>query len=301
MNFQRIICAALFTAACLSADSLKYTYDPAGRLATVTSASGTVVTYSYDAAGNLIRRSVSGSAALATVSAASYSGLSVAPGSLVSAFGQKLAILPATAPTLPLPTTLGGTTIDVKDSTGAHSAAQLVAVYPTQANFVIPAATATGPAVITVTAGDGTVTTGAVTIESTAPGLFTANASGQGLAAALRLRVDASGNQTTSGIAQFDASGNLVPVPIDLGASTDQIYLILFGTGIRGVSALSKVQVTAGQQALPVIFAGDQQQFPGLDQVNIGPLPRALAGQGQVAIQLTVDGKRANVVTAVFK
>jgi hypothetical protein len=30
--------------------------------------------------------------------------------------------------------------------------------------------------------------------------------------------------------------------------------------------------------------------------VNIGPLPRSLAGRGEVDIVLTVDGKRANTV-----
>ena len=40
-----------------------------------------------------------------------------------------------------------------------------------------------------------------------------------------------------------------------------------------------------------------QGQFVGLDQINIGPLPRSLAGRGEVNILLTADGKPANTVT----
>ena len=53
---------------------------------------------------------------------------------------------------------------------------------------------------------------------------------------------------------------------------------------------------------VPVPFSGPvpQGQFEGLDQLNIGPLPRSLAGRGEVEIVVTVDGKQANVVTAAF-
>lgn len=37
--------------------------------------------------------------------------------------------------------------------------------------------------------------------------------------------------------------------------------------------------------------------FLGLDQVNIGPLPRTLAGRGTVNLHLTVDGNRSNTVS----
>ena len=40
-----------------------------------------------------------------------------------------------------------------------------------------------------------------------------------------------------------------------------------------------------------------QPQFVGLDQANLGPLPRSLIGRGEVDIILTVDGKTANAVT----
>ena len=53
--------------------------------------------------------------------------------------------------------------------------------------------------------------------------------------------------------------------------------------------------------SVPVLFAGAQGTFAGEDQVNIGPLPRSLAGQGNVNLILAADGQAANVVNVTFK
>lgn len=84
--------------------------------------------------------------------------------------------------------------------------------------------------------------------------------------------------------------------PIDLGPEGDQVTLLLFGTGIRGRSALAAVTCTIGGVSVPVSFAGSQGDLVGLDQINVGPLPRALAGRGEVDLVLLVDGKAANTV-----
>ena len=72
-------------------------------------------------------------------------------------------------------------------------------------------------------------------------------------------------------------------------------FLLLFGTGIRGFR--SEVTATVGGEEVPVLGAVPQGEFVGLDQVNLGPLPRSLLGRGEVEIILTVDGKTANTVT----
>jgi len=48
---------------------------------------------------------------------------------------------------------------------------------------------------------------------------------------------------------------------------------------------------------VPVVFAGPQGQFTGLDQINV-QLPASLAGKGEVDVVLTVDGVVANTVRA---
>lgn len=53
---------------------------------------------------------------------------------------------------------------------------------------------------------------------------------------------------------------------------------------------------TIGGTPVMVGFAGAQGGFVGLDQLNLGPLPRSLAGRGEVDVVITVDGKVANTV-----
>ena len=85
-----------------------------------------------------------------------------------------------------------------------------------------------------------------------------------------------------------------MPAPIDLGPTGEQVYLILFGSGFRGRSNLAAVTVKIGGTNMDVLYAGAQGDLVGLDQINIGPLPRSLAGRGNVNLEVTIDGKMAN-------
>jgi uncharacterized protein (TIGR03437 family) len=130
-----------------------------------------------------------------TISAASFDKPSfdqpakVAPESIAVSFGASLATREEGADTIPLPTSIAGTTVKVRDSAGAERLAPLFYVKSSQVNFLIPAGTATGVATITITSGNGIVSTGTVRIAPVAPGLFAANADGQGVAVASALRV----------------------------------------------------------------------------------------------------------------
>jgi uncharacterized protein (TIGR03437 family) len=139
-------------------------------------------------------------------------------------------------------------------------------------------------------------------VEAVAPSLFTANASGLGVAAAVATRVKADGSQSSEVVFQCVAGpGTCVAKPIDLGAAGDRVYLLLFGTGIRGRSGLPAVRLTLDGANVPVDYAGAQSEFAGLDQVNAGPIPRSFAGRGETAVELTVDAKPANIVTISFQ
>lgn len=222
--------------------------------------------------------------ALTILSAASYSGVSVAPGSIVSAFGSGLA----------------GGIVTVTDSKGASSAAQVLAASATQVNFVMPSSSAAGKAAVTVSSEGIPVSTGTVLVETVVPGLFSANADGKGVAAALALTVGADGTQSAQYIFDQAASaGSRTGVPIELGIPGTQVYLLLFGTGMR--SAARKAAATVGGVAVSVAGPVAQSEFAGLDQVNLGPLPAALSGRGEVAIALTVDGKPANLLTVTIR
>ncbi len=231
---------------------------------------------------------------VATVSAASFSGQTLAPDSIVAAFGVNLATGVVVSNMLPLPTSLAGTTVRVRDSVGAERLAPLFFVAPQQINYLIPEGTGTGAATITVTSGDGSLSIGAVSIAAIAPGLFTANANGQGVAAAVALRVKAGGAQIYEPVSRFDQAQNrFVALPIDLGPPGDQVFLIMFGTGMRNVSSLAAAALTIGGTNAELLYVGAQGEFVGLDQVS-ARLPRSLIGRGEMDVALTVDGRTAN-------
>jgi hypothetical protein len=107
---------------------------------------------------------------------------------------------------------------------------------------------------------------------------------------------------TASSYTSYDAAlGQNVASPLSLGAETDSVYLVIYGTGIRGATSLSKVSVQVGGQKAAVQHAAAQGTYPGFDQVNVGPLPRSLAGAGSVEVVMTVDDNRANRVTLTIQ
>jgi len=246
-------------------------------------------------------RRISAPAAITTVSAASFDGTTLAPESIVAAFGSNLATAAQIAQTTPLPTALAGINITIRDNAGTDRIAPLFFVSPTQVNYLIPVNTLPGAATVTLTASDGSTAVGIVQIANVAPSLFTANASGQGLAAAVVVRARNNGSQVTEPVARWDAALNrFVAAPIDLGAEGEQVYLVLFGTGVRNRSSLGQISARIGGTDAPVLFAGAQNDFVGLDQINV-LLPRSLAGRGEVDVVLSADGKNANTVRVSIK
>ena len=232
-----------------------------------------------------------------TVSAAGYTG-PVASASIVAGFGVTGAADGA-AQMIPLPTSLGGVSIRVTDSEGADSAAEFFFSSNLQSNFLIPAGAALGDAVVTVFQGDQILATGSVRIEPIAPALFTANNNGMGVAAARFILVLPDNSQVEDFI--FDPNlpvGSRTALPIDLSGEGELVFLVLFGTGIRGFT--DEVTATVGGVAVPVPAALAHADLVGLDQANLGPIPPELIGAGEVEIILVVDGVAANAVTVRF-
>ena len=78
------------------------------------------------------------------------------------------------------------------------------------------------------------------------------------------------------------------------------MFLILFGTGIRYYNPTSEAEVRIGNLSVNALYAGRQDDFAGLDQVNI-PLPKTLMGQGDVDLVLKLGGKTTNTVKLRLK
>jgi uncharacterized protein (TIGR03437 family) len=263
---------------------------------------GGIYPLAITASGTTIRAqqlSLSVTGAIATVSAADYRGDKIARDAIVAAFGAGLATATQSATATPLPTTLTGVTIRVRDSGGIERLAPLFFVSPRQINYQIPPDAATGSATVTVINGNTVVANGAMQITDVAPSLFSASSDGSGVAAALALRVKSDNSQSYEAVAQYDDSQRkFIALPIDL--SDGQVYLILFGTGLRYRSSQEAVKVKIGGVEVPVFYAGEQGAFAGLDQIN-ALLPTNLSGRGEVDVEVTVDGQSANTVRLSLK
>jgi uncharacterized protein (TIGR03437 family) len=228
---------------------------------------------------------------MATFSAASYNG-ELASESIAVAFGENLSSGTASAASLPLPTTLGGVTVKIKDSAEVEREAPLFFVSPGQINYLVPAGASVGPASVTIYKDGSLIAGGLIPMTASAPGVFTADSSGLGAPAALVLRVRGE-EQTLEPVSQYDGTlQRFVPAPIDLGPESDQVFLILFGTGFRS----SPVSVMIGEDNAEVPFSGGLAGLAGLDQANVR-LSRSLAGKGDVRVLLTADNRSANPVT----
>ncbi|MEP7341593.1 MAG: choice-of-anchor Q domain-containing protein [Acidobacteriota bacterium] len=227
----------------------------------------------------------------AVVSAASFKGSPFAQESIVALFGENLTGGIAVASTVPLPTILDSTSIMVSDSTNTGRTAPLFFVSPGQINFQIPPGTAVGAATVSVVRNGNVIASTSVTIATVEPSLFTTNASGTGTPAAVLFRV-------RNGVVTNEA---VTSAAIDMGPDGDVLVLVLYGGGIRKRSSLAAVTMKIGGVNVGADFAGEAPGFIGLDQINTAALPRSLAGKGVVNLELTVDGKPANVVTLNFK
>jgi len=244
---------------------------------------------------------------LRTASAAASYGWGSAPGELVAGYagiGTVLAQGTQEASVIPLPSEMQGAQVQLTDSNGAVWLAPLLYVSAGQINYQIPSGVAPGLANVAVLNGSAMVAAGVLEVTNIAPTLFTANATGQGVAAAQIQRVHPDGSYAYEGVAIYDStSEQFVPAPISFNG--DSLYLILYGTGFDQSSGPPGTQVQVVKsfgyvQLSPVLYSAAQGQYAGLDQIDV-QLPESLAGAGQVTVNVTIDGQTANPVTIAFQ
>jgi uncharacterized protein (TIGR03437 family) len=198
------------------------------------------------------------------VNAASWSS-PVSPGAPTAVFGTDLAASQQ-AGTPPYATTLGGTTVTINGT-----AAPLLFVSPGQINFQMPSAVAnsewfnvaSAQMVVTMAAGSSaSVTFGLGSL----PGLFTADGSGCGQAAALNIRAD--GSVSVNSPSSSAAPGDYVALyGTGFGFSAMQP---VDGAAARGVATLQTAPgLTLDGSLTPTIaYAGLAPTLTGMDQIN---------------------------------
>ena len=177
-------------------------------------------------------------------------------------------------------TTLGGLTMTVKDSRGVQRPAPLLYA-SNRVDYIVPSGTSEGLATVSLSRSDGRTSTGILYIQALTPRLLRGFASAP---AAIVTRV-------REGVSRVEQVIETTPpfwVPIDLGPATDEVFLVLFGTGVRHRRSLEDLKVVFLNNSNSPNFrlvqgviehAGAQGEFAGVDQVNVR-LPRTLAGSG---------------------
>jgi uncharacterized protein (TIGR03437 family) len=235
-----------------------------------------------------------GAAFLWTVSAADGYREAASADSLVSGYGTEM---------IPAGATADNILVEVTDSTGRTAPATVLFASPGQINYLMPETVTGTRADVWVKYAGRATAGGIVRLGRLAPALFSANYTGQGVAAAWLVRVPASdpAARIYEAVAHYDeATQKFVPTPIDFGAAGDRLFIELYGTGFRNVQQPSSSTLAVGGTALALTYVGKQPQFAGLDQAN-AELPRTLAGAGEVPVVLTVDGQAANQVSLMFR
>ena len=285
LGFVVYICAAT-----LAAQTVNYNYDQAGRLSSVVYPNGTTATYAYDASGNLLRKliatPVAGTPTPApfnngVVNAASEQGTSVAPGEMVVIYGNGVGpaalsffqITPAsffdtiTANTtvtfdgIPAPfyyASAGQTVVIVPYSVAGQTSTQMVVTY----NGV-----ASAPMKLTVV--------------PSAPGLFSANASGTG----------------NGSIVNADGTVNTPANPAARGS-----YVSLYGTG-EGQTSPPGVDGRIALSVYPKPVLPVKVSIGGIDATSgilyAGSAPTLVAGVFQVVVTIPTSVPAGSVPIVV--
>jgi uncharacterized protein (TIGR03437 family) len=196
-------------------------------------------------------------------------------------FGSNLAAGTESADHLSPPTSLGGISLRLLDSSGAARLAPLFYVSPSQINFEVPAGAATGQITLEIVNAPAQIDPVAARVDTLAPALF---AYDDNTALAYALRIEPDGRST------------VLSVRTTIVLDDRPVYLVLYATGIRNRSSLENVRCTIGGTSLSVEYAGPNGSgMPGLDQVNLRLTPD-VKKLGFANLSLTVDGITSNTV-----
>jgi uncharacterized protein (TIGR03437 family) len=215
----------------------------------------------------------------ALVNAASLTGGSVAPSENVLLTGSGFV-------------GTGQPVVLLRDSTGTNLPVAAQAS-TSQIQFQVPSTAALGPATLTITRDDGGSANAVVSVDAFAPGLYSAAGNGRGAALAEVVSVAPDGTQASFPAYQCDATGNCSAVPIDPGDGSEDMLLVLHGTGIRNAGF---VGAQIGGVDVETVSYTPSLIMSGVDDVTLR-LNRQLVGLGEVPVVMMVGNKPANLVT----
>lgn len=195
------------------------------------------------------------------------------------------------AASLPWPQSLGGVEAEIRDTpSGPGVRAGLTYAGSGQVNIQVPPRVTAGPKRVVLSIdGVAEAATGEMLVQAVAPGLFTADGSGTGPAAAYAALYRADGSVADQTLFRCEA-GRCFTIPMDSGQAGDRLILTVYGTGWRGGVATT---ATIDGRPAEILFTGAHPEIPGLDQANI-IVPAGLAGRGEVDIFVITGGVVSN-------
>lgn len=193
---------------------------------------------------------------------------------------------------------LDGIKLEVEGSDDITMPAALFSVEPTRLRFLLPNLPV-GSARLTARRGEEVILEREFQVQATSPGLFSAAASGGGLADGQAEIVSLlKGTRHHQDLAYLDEmTGAYRAVPINPAAEGTVVFLRLRGTGIRYASDLT---ATVGGVEVPSLCGSESGMTAGIDEVRLGPIPVQLAHREVADIVLVADGLSANIVQVAF-
>jgi uncharacterized protein (TIGR03437 family) len=209
----------------------------------------------------------------------------VAPGSVVSIFGQNLSVSTAASQSNPLPQALAGTSVMVDGRLLA-----LMYVSPQQINAVLPPDLPEGQHTITVSGAGLTNVSGDFTAVRNAPGLFPQWINNKQFVTATH----ADGSAVTQS-APAQAGETITVLGTGFGpCQTDPVYG--FPVPASPLDPLIDTpQASLGGANIPVAWAGCAAGYEGFDSVQV-VIPQDAASGASLPFQISVNGHQSNTV-----
>lgn len=262
----------------------------------------------------LIQPSPPAPSQFAIKNSASYDATGTAPGSLASAVPVATGVAQnISANSAPLPTMLGGVTVNVGGSltfdtpsnmwtyspTGSLQA-PLLYVGPNQVNFQIPPEIGPGSAVpVQLTKPDGSTLLTTLKVTTGSPGIFTLASSGQGQGAVLNQDNSLNGVSQLVPGANPASRGSVIQIFATGAGATNPPLAAGEAAPIGGdplVLTVAKPVVIIGGVNAPVQFSGMAPGYPGVWQINAQVPPNVTPGNA-VQLQVQIGTAQSNTAT----
>ncbi len=205
--------------------------------------------------------------------AATFIPTELAPGSLITVFGEGLAGTTAQATAIPLPTNLGGVSVTI-----GGVEAPLLFVSPGQLNLQVPWGLAAGPASLVVTVNGAAREPMAVTVGTVSPGVFV-------VVHADTNRLVTADNPAASGEVLVVYSNGLGPVTVSVPSGNASPPDPLART-------VQSPAVTLAGLPVEILFSGLTPGLVGLYQINVR-LPANVSPGSRTPLMVSIGGESA--------